>query len=325
MLVFKNFTEAYYELTDLVYNDFEHEVAPRDLKIRERLGVYFEIQFPSNRLLYIPERKFSLPYTMAECLWYFTGDDSTEWISEYSSFWKKISENGKAHSAYGAHIFGKHWSTPGGEPESQWEYVIRELRNDPDSRRAVIHIRQPAHSWIAEKDVPCTLSLQFFIRGGRLNMIAHMRSSDLIFGLSYDVPAFTMLQELMALELGVELGWYRHLSASLHVYEKHFDMCKKIVQNDPRHLSWMHTPKMPSAPSLPPTKYLDMVQWKLRETKSEKELEELVNNFNPSVHQYWSDWIRVLAIRKARKLEAKAVEKRLLKELSFDGYRTVLQ
>lgn len=332
MLIFKNFTEAYYDLVDLVYNDTDHEVAPRGMKIKERLGVFFEIQMPRNRLLYVPERKFSLPYTIAETLWYLTGDNTTEWISEYSSFWKKISEDGKAHSAYGQHIFGKNNIPLSTNPiavdsnsESQWEYVLRELRNDPDSRRAVMHIRQPKHSWIAEKDVPCTLTLQFILRDNKLNLITNMRSSDLIYGLSYDVPAFTFLQELMALELGVELGWYRHLSASLHIYERHFEMCENIMKNDPRRESWVYTPQMPEMPSPPPIDYLNKVQWKLRDAATSDELEELVNMFNPDVPAYWNDWVNILAVRKAKKLKATDLKNRIHKNISFAGYKAVLK
>jgi thymidylate synthase len=46
-----------------------------------------------------------------------------------------------------------------------------------------------------------------------------MRSNDVFLGLPYDVFNFTMLQELMAVELGIELGSYIHFAASLHLYE----------------------------------------------------------------------------------------------------------
>ena len=74
--------------------------------------------------------------------------------------------------------------------------------------------------------VEAAIALQFFIRDDKLQLVANMRSSDLVLGISYDVPAFTFLQELMARELGIEVGTYIHVSNSLHVYEKHFDLIK---------------------------------------------------------------------------------------------------
>ena len=116
-------------------------------------------------------------------------------IEPSSSTQDKISDDGlTANSAYGARIFKKN-KIIANETLNQWEYVKNELMNDPDSRRAVVHIRVPQDSATAKLDVPCTLTLQFFIRDKKLHMIVNMRSSDIIFGLTYDVPAFTLFQE----------------------------------------------------------------------------------------------------------------------------------
>jgi thymidylate synthase len=323
MLVFKNFTEAYYELTHLIYGTPDYVCAPRGLTIKERLGVYFEIQQPLNRIPYVPDRDFALSYMIAELIWYLSGNDDTEWISEYSGFWKHISDHGKANSAYGRYLFVDQYgdATPEGL-RTQWDYIIDELRRDPDSRRAVIHIRQPEHSFMDTKDVPCTLSLQFFIRDGNLNQIASMRSSDLIFGLAYDVPAFTFLQEMLAAELGVGVGWYRHISASLHVYERHFEMCENIMKNDPRFQSWIHTPVMPPIPSRPPVEMLDGVQWGIRHAKTENELKKVLRDVDGE--QYWMDWVLILAHRRAMKLKLDDLAASYASSLSFEGYKMSL-
>jgi hypothetical protein len=66
--------------------------------------------------------------------------------------------------------------------------------------------------------VPCTLSLQFLIRDKRLNCIATMRSNDIVWGLTYDVFNFTMIQEYVAVKVGIPLGDYFHNAGSLHLY-----------------------------------------------------------------------------------------------------------
>jgi hypothetical protein len=101
--------------------------------------------------------------------------------------------------------------------------VLDELRKDPDSRRAVIHIRELRDGFDLP-DVPCTLALQFLLREGKLNLVVHMRSNDIVLGTCYDVPAFTIMQEVMANDLGVELGSYFHFANSMHVYERHYEM-----------------------------------------------------------------------------------------------------
>jgi thymidylate synthase len=79
------------------------------------------------------------------------------------------------------------------------------------------------------KDSPCALALQFFIRQDRLDAVGMMRSNDAIWGLPYDVFLFTMLQELLASQLGVSLGSYTHIAGSMHLYDRHCDLAQRII------------------------------------------------------------------------------------------------
>ena len=239
MKVFSNFTEAYYQLLFDVYKSPDFVSAPRNQKIREKLGVSFRILNPRDRLPYVEQRDFSASYFVAESLWYLSGNDSTSWIANYSSFWKNISDDGAtANSAYGARIFKPHSRIASNLDKdwTQWDYILNELAEDPDSRRAVVHIRSPQDSLLVKKDVPCTLSLQFFLRNDKVHMVVSMRSSDLILGIAYDVPAFTLFQELLANQLSrrlnkhIDVGEYTHVSNSLHIYEKHFEMVEDILK-----------------------------------------------------------------------------------------------
>jgi len=227
--IFDNFTECYISLLDEVYNSYDFISSPRNQKIKEKLGVAFTIKNPRHRYPFVLGRKFSPTYLAAELLWYLSGDNCTTWISKYSKFWSRISDDGKtANSAYGARLFRENPVIAGGRL-NQWKYIKSELLRDPDSRRAVMHIRVPDDSIDAKLDVPCTLALQFFIRNEKLHMITSMRSSDLIFGIAYDIPAFTFFQEILALDLGVDVGSYTHMSNSLHIYERHFSMVEDIL------------------------------------------------------------------------------------------------
>lgn len=303
MLTFDNFTAAYYTLVDTVYNSYNFECAPRGQKIRECLGMTFAITDPRNRLLYIPERKFSLQYVMAEVLWYMLAEDTTEWIGNYSSMWKNISDDGKtANSAYGSRIFKPHPRVASGR-FTQWDYVKEELKRDPDSRRAVIHIRTPEDSVDAKLDVPCTLALQFFIREGKLCLLVNMRSTDLIFGLANDVPAFTFMQEMMAFQLGLDVGPYIHTSNSLHIYERHFEMCEKILGGIGQYVAPEPMPKIGCSM---PKDDLDKLQWQCRKTDDELLLRRYLYTLNEGFSGYdslWRDWGRILILHRADKLK----------------------
>jgi thymidylate synthase len=71
--------------------------------------------------------------------------------------------------------------------------------------------------------------MQFILRRGLLDAIVVMRSNDVIWGLPYDMFLFTFLQEMMAVELGVDVGRYHHFAASLHLYEKHRSRAVQIL------------------------------------------------------------------------------------------------
>ncbi|MBM3194161.1 MAG: thymidylate synthase [Chlamydiae bacterium] len=328
MKVYENFTEAYVDIVKDVYTNPEFISTPRGMKVKEILGYQFRILNPRNRIPYVPGRELSVHYMIAELLWYLSGNDSTEWISNYSAFWSKISDDGKtANSAYGARIFKPHSRIAASVDEAwtQWDYVVNELKNDPDSRRAVVHIRSPQDSILAGLDVPCTLSLQFFLRNDKVHMTVSMRSSDVILGLSYDVPAFTIFQELLALQLTQELGRpiglgsYTHLSASLHLYERHFKMAEKILEEDKKQ-DYRNVLEMPPMSSVPPLEDLMAAESEIRKCMTIPALSRTISSTNLK-NSYWNDWCRVLASHKAIKLNDKQTSNDLLLFSSFEGYR----
>ena len=320
MNVYSNFSQAYVDLCRMIRDESEFVSAPRGMKIKEKLGVQFRIKNPRDRLPYIEARNFSLSYFIAETLWYMSGSNSTEWISRYASFWKDISDDGKtANSAYGARIFKLHPRIADGGL-NQWNYVKGELKRDPDSRRAVIHIRTPDDSLHAVKDVPCTLALQFFIRNNRLHLHVNMRSSDIILGIAYDVPAFTTMQEILANELEVELGEYVHTSNSLHCYERDFEMLDAIANSSDN----LGRP-MPAYPRVFPIDDLMRVErdvWDASEGTIKDGLTPGLgeSNEDPATKNLIDDWRSILMSFRARKFKDSGLAQRLIISTDHPGY-----
>jgi thymidylate synthase len=98
----------------------------------------------------------------------------------------------------------------------QIDEVIRQLKQDPNSRRAVIHIHAVGDSEI--KYSPCINSLHFLIRNGVLECQSFWRSENALTLLPVNIFEFTMLQELIASELEIPAGRYVHTVTSLHYY-----------------------------------------------------------------------------------------------------------
>lgn len=172
-------------------------------------------------------RDTSLAYLCGELIWYFAKSNELKFISKFSSFWEKISDDGKhCNSAYG-HIVHERYGY------DQLEKVISILRTDPNSRRATINFNVPREDKDTTKDEICTSMLQFRVRNGQLECTAIMRSNDVYTGFPYDITYFRILQFIVAEELNIPVGHYVHFVCSIHLYDRNEnDIRKKVIEQD---------------------------------------------------------------------------------------------
>lgn len=112
---------------------------------------------------------------------------------------------------------------------AQIPLVIAELRRNPDSRRAVIDVRDWGRD-LGSDDPACLQNIQYFIRGGKLHSKVLFRSNDACKAAFMNAFALIMLQKRIADELGVEMGTYTHRANSFHCYEKDFPMLEGYVR-----------------------------------------------------------------------------------------------
>jgi thymidylate synthase len=155
-------------------------------------------------------------------------------------------------------------------------------------------------------------------------MIANMRSTDLIFGLANDVPAFTFMQEMMAFELGLELGAYIHVSNSLHIYERHFEMCEKILEGFPNYTE--RPVAMPPITLPMPVDSLDKLQWAARATEDSLLLRRLAHAVAEPQAEYdvlWRDWARILVLHRADKLKLEDARKEIVSSLESPQFKQI--
>lgn len=169
---------------------------------------------PTNNIMKNSLRNLPMKYAIGELLWYMSHNNKLKEIQKYTKGWDRMSDDGvTVNSNYGWCIRDKYGF-------DQWEWCKQELNNNPNSRRAVIHIKEPSDK--DSKDVNCTVCLQFFIRDEKLYCTTYMRSNDIWLGYPYDVFQFTCMQILMSMELGIELGTYTHIAGSLHLYGRNY-------------------------------------------------------------------------------------------------------
>lgn len=217
MISLDNFFRAYVELLEMLVYDGKNVGNTHELT-----NVQFTVD-SNHPIAYY--RKPSLSYMLAELVWYFSADNSKDFIGYFADMWNHISDDGKtSNSAYGYIIHKKHGF-------DQIKKVIELLKKDPESRRALININVPNEKVIETKDEMCTIALQFLIRNERLDMTAMMRSNDVWFGLPYDIVYFTAVQKYIANELGLESGSYTHFVTSMHIYKKEIQSAIDVLDN----------------------------------------------------------------------------------------------
>lgn len=235
MLVIKgeNFSDVYIRSLGYLYNSPQYISSPRGMKVKENLNVGLVIKDPRFCLYYNPRRSSQYKYIAAELLWYFTGRSDLKFIENYASFWRKIANDDQTvNSAYGNLIF-KQKNEHG---ISQWQWAMRSLIQDKDTRQAVMLFNKPQYQYSNNKDFICTLSGLFMIRNNRLNLTINMRSNDVILGTPTDVAFFCILLQqahklLKEYYPELKLGKYTHIANSYHLYEKHFSLVEDMLNS----------------------------------------------------------------------------------------------
>lgn len=214
----KTADEAFERWVSVLSDDINSQDSRDGEVVAEVINAISVIDDPTKCLMRNKIRNLPIRYAIGEALWYLSANNSLKEIQKYSNGWDRMSDDGETvNSNYGYCIKKKFGF-------DQWEYVKKLLTDHPETRRAVIHIKEPSNK--ESNDVNCTICLQFFIREGKLYLTTYMRSNDIWLGFPYDVFQFSCMQVLMSMELGLELGTYTHISGSLHLYKRDYE---KIV------------------------------------------------------------------------------------------------
>lgn len=288
----------------------KNRVNPTRGSIIEEIGALLEIKNPRARLSRT-ESRGKIFSCLGEFLWYLSGTNTLEFIRYYIPRYESDSEDGKTiFGGYGPRLLNK-------QGQNQINNVVSILREKPNSRRAVIQLFDSDDLASTHLEIPCTCTLQFMIRKNRLYMFTHMRSNDVFLGLPHDVFCFTMLQEIIARTLSIELGTYKHFVGSLHLYEKNITDVGMYL-DEGWQSSNISMPAMPVSDPWPSVKALLKAESDIRGNRK-IDLDKL------GLDSYWADLIKLLQIfwhyknREVREID-------LIKEnMSSQIYRTYIE
>ena len=137
-------------------------------------------------------------------------------------------DDGTIGKAYGYQLGIKHQYKEG--MFDQVDRVLYDLKHNPASRRILTNIYnfQDLHEMNL---YPCAYSMTFNVTGNTLNAILNQRSQDMLTANNWNVCQYAALVYMMAQVSGLEAGELVHVIADCHIYDRHVDLVKKMLDN----------------------------------------------------------------------------------------------
>lgn len=220
-------TEVVYKGLEAFKEDSKEIEVGFDVKsFKELSPVLINIKQPLNRTLVIPERNNNIIATLAECLWVLGGRNDVAFLEKYMHNASNFCQDGMIwKSGYGERIF-HHFDI------NQFKEAYLELKRHDISNRANMVLFDPKVDLIGRKrENPCTIWVHFAVRENKLNTYVSMRANDIIWGFSHiNVFEWSVLSELLAYWLNIDVGEYYHFCASWRIYERHYEKCNDILE-----------------------------------------------------------------------------------------------
>jgi len=109
----------------------------------------------------------------------------------------------------------------------QIQYIIDEIKNNPDSRRILMSNWDVRH--ISSMALPpCHVLFQVVVRGDYLDSIMYQRSADLFLGVPFNVASYSALVYILAKLTGKKPGIITIHFGDVHIYSNHIEQAQSL-------------------------------------------------------------------------------------------------
>ena len=186
----------------------------------------------------VTTKKLHLRSIIIELLWFLKGDTNIKYLKDNKvSIWDEwADENGDLGPVYGKQW--RSWAAPNGQTIDQIQWVLDEIRTNPNSRRLIVSAWNPAD--VNEMALPpCHCLFQFNVMDGRLNCQLYQRSADVFLGVPFNIASYALLTLMMARATGLEPGEFVHSFGDAHLYLNHVEQAELQLTRTPRPLPQM--------------------------------------------------------------------------------------
>ena len=196
-------------------------------------------------------KKLHLKSIIYELLWFLQGDTNVKYLQEHGvRIWNEwADENGELGPVYG-HQW-RSWPDYNGGVIDQIQYVVDQLKTNPNSRRMIVS------AWnVAEVNKmalpPCHTIFQFYVdypdgpdAQGRLSLQLYQRSADTFLGVPFNIASYALLTMMVAQVCDLQPGDFVYTTGDTHLYLDHIEQAKLQLTREPRPL-----PKMKINPNV---------------------------------------------------------------------------
>lgn len=185
-------------------------------------------EFPAITL-----RKIALKSAMDEILWIYQKKSNN--IHDLNShIWDSwADETGSIGTCYG-NVIGRKFLYKGEEID-QMDYVLRQLRENPYSRRIMTNMYQFEYLHSGGLD-PCCYSMTYNVtkteEGLVLNAVLNQRSQDMLAANGWNVCQYAILLMMVAQVNRMIPGELVHIIADAHIYDRHVPMIEELLTRE---------------------------------------------------------------------------------------------
>ena len=187
----------------------------------------------------VTTKKLHLRSIIHELLWFLKGETNIAYLKENKvSIWDEWADaNGELGPVYGKQW--RSWECPDGSTIDQIQWLVDEIKRNPDSRRLIVN------AWnVADLPkmalMPCHAIFQFYVANGKLSCQLYQRSADLFLGVPFNIASYALLTHMIAQVCDLGVGDFVHTLGDAHIYSNHFDQVNEQLSRTPRALPHLH-------------------------------------------------------------------------------------
>jgi len=225
---------------DLVRHILEHGARKDDRTGTGTLSVFgYQMRFDlADRFPLLTTKKIHTKSVIHELLWFLQGSTNVDYLRRNGvTIWDEWArEDGELGPVYGYQW--RSWPAPDGRHIDQVSDVLRQLRDNPDSRRLIVsawNVADIPRMALA----PCHALFQFYAAQGRLSCQLYQRSADVFLGVPFNIASYALLTLMVAQVAGLKPGEFVHTLGDAHLYLNHLDQAREQLARVPRELPAM--------------------------------------------------------------------------------------